>query len=197
MDFAKHNITNVGQLMNFMQDKMKYGFTDGDKVYTEGPEFGQQMAQHYQLKTGEDLVKSGYGVCWDFCELEREFCEQKQIPHECYFFLPFLNHNEGGATHTFLLFEQNEKWHWFESAWQAYRGIWEYATKEEALNDIMNKLCQNNERPYEKIDLYKTAKAKAGSNFFEYIEHCLRGEKVDTKLLTNNQCRQKESALTR
>lgn len=153
------------------------------------------MFQHYQLKTGEDLVKSGYGVCWDFCELEREFCEQKQIPHESYFFLPFLEQNKGGATHTFLLFEQNKKWYWFEYAWQAYRGIWEYSTKEEAFNDIMSKLCQNN--AYEKIDVYKTTKAKAGMNALEFVEYCLRGEKVDTELLANNHCRQEEAALTR
>lgn len=186
MDFKNYNIANSEQLMKFLESNMNYGFIDGDKAYLENPDFGKQMAQYYQLKTGEDLVKAGYGVCWDFCEFEREFCEQMKIPHECYFLLPFFNSNEGGPTHTFLLLEQDKKWCWFEYAWQTHRGIWEYPTKEAALKDIMAKFCQTNERPYAKVDVYKTAKAKPGLNFFEFIDHCLNGQKIAINHLEND-----------
>ena len=179
MDFEKYGITDLPRLLNFFMKNMKYGFTYGGKVFLEGKDFEKSFDKLYRLRTGEKFIQNGYGVCWDFCEFERLFCSSKNIPHECYFFLSFFNRAEGGPTHTFLIFEQDNKWYWFEYAWGAYRGIWEYSSKEEALKDIMIKFCNYNNRPYQKVEAYKTSKAKSGLNSFEFVEHCLKGEKAE------------------
>ncbi len=182
MDFKKYDIANMQQLMNFFQNNMKYGFTHKNRIYLEeGADFSSQMDKYYKLRIGEDFIKSGYGVCWDFCEFERSFCEQMNITHECYFFLSFLKGSECGPTHTFLIFEQNNKWYWFEYAWKQYRGIWEYPNKLETLNDILNKFCKYNDISYEKVEVYKTKKVKDRLNASEFIEHCLSGKKIDLK----------------
>ena len=178
MKFEDIKIKTPNELMDFLNKNIKYGFTYENKVFLEGEDFGKQMDELYRLRTGEDLIKSGYGVCWDFCEFEREFFEEMKIPHETYFFLSFLSRSEGGPTHTFLLYSQDEKWFWFEYSWQAFRGIWKYDSKEDALADIMNKFCKYNNRPYHHVEVYKTDKAKAGLNTFEFVDHCMSGEKI-------------------
>ncbi len=187
MDFEKYGINSVPDLLAFMQKNLRYGFTDHGQVYQEGPEFGPQMDQFYKLKTGEDLINSGYGVCWDFCELAREFCEQNNIPHHCYFMLSWLNQQQGGPTHTFLTFEENDKCYWLEYAWQAHRGLWEYPDQATALHDILRKFNATSQQPYARVDLYQTENAPARLNFREFIDHCVQGERIDVQVLKTAQ----------
>lgn len=179
MDFAKFGINNPESLMNFFQENLKYGFVYRKKVFTDlEPDFNENFDKFYKLRLGEDFIKNGYGVCWDFCEFERLFFQSLNIPHECYFIESFLNREEGGPTHTFALFKQNVKWCWFEYAWAFYCGIREYETKEEALKDVLCKFNNFFDRRFVDVRLYKTAKVTKRLDAFEFVEHCLNCEKV-------------------
>lgn len=172
------DIKTPNQLMKYLSKNFKYGFTYRNKVFTEDmPDFQAQMNQFYKLRTGNNFIKSGYGVCWDFCEFERTFFNQHNIPHECYFIFSFKNRKDGGPTHSFTLFEQKNKWFWFEYSWFPFRGIWEYSSKTDALKDIKTKFLQINN--VKSLEMYKIKKAKAGLNTATYIDHCLNGEKVE------------------
>ncbi len=173
-----NDIKTPKQLMKYLSANFKYGFTHKNKIFTEDtPDFQDKMDQLYKLRTGKNFIKSGYGVCWDFCEFERDFFKQNNIYHECYFIFSFKNRKDGGPTHSFTIYNKNNKWFWFEYSWFTFRGIWEYNTKEEALNDIKTKFLQNNN--VKSLEMYKINKAKAGLNTFTYIEHCLNGEKIE------------------
>lgn len=179
MDFKKYNVSTIQDLMNFFNNRFQYGFTHNGKVYIEDKNFWKFMDKYYTLKTGEKFIESGYGVCWDFCELERLFCQQNKIKHECYFISSFKNRKEGGPTHTFCIFEENQKWYWFEYSWFDFRGIRKYSSKNEAIIDIIEKFCKYYNVTLNQIEIYKTSKAKEGLNSFEFVEHCFNGEKVD------------------
>lgn len=168
--------------MKFMEENLKYGFTYRNKVYTDSDQnFGESMDKFYKLRTGEDLVKSGFGVCRDFCEFERLFFEEMKIPHECYFFISFYKGDVPGRTHTFALFEQKGKCYWFEYAWNYFKGIWEYNSKEEALKDVLDKFNKYTDRPYEWVEIYRFPKAKAGLNSYTFVGFCMEGEEVKIK----------------
>lgn len=182
MDFKKLNITTPKKLLEFCRNKLNYGFTYRGKIYTDNkPDFNDNMNKFYKLRKGENFIKSGYGVCWDFCEFERDFFVNTGIKHECYFIVNFLIRVQGGPTHTFLIYEQNGKWFWFEYAWFNYRGIWQYNSREDALCDIVNKFINLNAQQYNHTELYKTKSAKAGLNTFTFCEHCFNGEKIDIR----------------
>lgn len=179
MNFKNLNLTTPQKLMEFIKNNLNYGFTYRGKVYTDDkPDFNENMNKFYKLKKGVNFVKSGYGVCWDFCEFERDFFNQLKIKHECYFIVNFLTRSKGGPTHTFLIYEQKGKWYWFEYAWFNYRGIWEYNSKEEALKDIVSKFINLNATNYNHTELYITQKAKAGLDTYNFCEHCFNGQKV-------------------
>ena len=180
MDFKKYNIKTPQQLYDFCCKKLQYGFTYRGKVFTDfEPDFQANMDKYYKLRLGEDLIRSGYGVCWDVCELERDFLISAHIPHECYFLESFVSRDEGGPTHTFALYQENGKWYWFEYTWLYYRGIHEFDTKQQALKDIYNKYVDFYDRKLYDIKLYKTDKVCRRLDTYEFVEHCLGGEKID------------------
>lgn len=182
MDFKKYKIESPKDLMNFFEKNMKYGFKYRNQIFTEdNPDFQKEMDKVYKLRLGEDFIKSGYGVCWDFCELERLFFLSKNISHECYFLESFINREEGGPTHTFALFKQNNKWCWFEYSWFAERGIWEYNSHEEALKDIVKKFKEfcNQVGQVSNVGLYRTKKFNRRLNTYEFVEQCLNSEKIE------------------
>ena len=49
------------------------------------------------------------------------------------------SNKELGPSHAFLIFKDNKKYYWFENAWYKYKGIHEYESLEDALNDIKYK----------------------------------------------------------
>ncbi len=180
MDFNKYKIKTPKQLMEFLNKNLKYGFTYRNKIYTEdNPNFNDNMNKFYKVRLKKDFIKSGYGVCWDFCEFEREFFSSLKIKHECYFIVNFLTRIKGGPTHTFLIYEQNNKWYWFEYSWFNFRGIWEYSSRGEALKDIINKFISLNAQKYNHTELYKTNRITKRLNTFEFCEHCFNQQKID------------------
>ena len=104
---------------------------------------------------------------------------ENNIEHECYFIESYINREEGGPTHTFALFKQNNKWYWFEYGWFYHRGIWEYSSKEEALKDIFSKFEHFYDNKLINIAMYKTSKVTKRLDAFEFVEHCLMGQKLE------------------
>lgn len=176
MKFKDLHASTPNQLMKFLENSLQYGFTFRKKVYCETEEINQSFDKFYRLKVGEDLLKSGYGVCWDFCEFERRFFEEMKIPHKCFFLDGFVSRDKGGPTHTFLLFEKRGKVYWFEYSWAKYKGIWEYKDFKQALVDIKNKFCKFN--GLVSVKVYETKKTKSGLNSLEFVEHCLAGKEI-------------------
>ena len=184
--FNKYNVKTPQELMKFFEDNMQYGFTYRNKVYTDlEPDFQENMDKFYKIRLGEDFIKSGYGVCWDFCELERKFFTENNIEHKCYFIESYINRKEGGPTHTFAIYKQNNKWYWFEYSWFYHRGIWEYSSIDEALQGILNKFDEFYNKKLINIGLYETEKVSKRLNVFEFVEHCLNGKKISGDLQTN------------
>jgi len=164
----------------FMQNPEEYWTTTFHADPENNPDFQADMDRLYKLRLGEDFIKNKYGVCWDFCELEREFFEGAGIEHECYYVEAFEDRHEGGPTHTFALFKEDAKWKWFEYSWGLYMGIWEYESKEKALADIVEKfrVCSNDANP-ENLKLFKTNKIKNRLDTFKFVEHCYKGIPIE------------------
>ncbi len=177
--FKKLDIKTPKELMQFLTNNYKYGFVYKNKIFTNTePDFYKEFDKHYKIRLGEDFIKHKYGICWDFCELERLFFIKNNIEHECYFIESFINREEGGPTHSFALFKQKNKWFWFEYSWSINRGIWGYNSKEKAIQDILLKFEKYYNRKKENIRMYKTSKITKRLNSFEFVEHCLKGDKI-------------------
>ena len=163
------------ELMQFLQDKINYGFV-ADNVTYKYPIKEEDIHQHYKIRLGEDLIDTGYGVCWDITELQRKFFENAGIKHECYFLQAYKKDNIARPihTHAFLIYHEDNQWKWFEYSFSQHRGIHEnYKTKQELLNDVATKFLARHERE-NYYDLHKYPRVTKALTANQFIKHCTR-----------------------
>ena len=110
------------EIMNKLE-KINYRFiSDDDFVYN-----------------ATEVLKNNAGNCWEQVELERKLFAACGIDTQTYF-VSMSDETGKYQTHTFLVYIKNEKYCWFEHAWEEYAGIHEYLSLEDLLKDVKRKL---------------------------------------------------------
>lgn len=121
------NYYSLEEVMNLLSD-IKYGYMNnaGNVCYSF-----DTFDDDYVLQSYKDMLKTKTGVCFDQVELERHYLYNRDITSYfiCYY-------GEFLQSHTFLVVKENNKYIWFEHAWEKYRGIYEYNSLDELLNDL-------------------------------------------------------------
>ena len=144
------NYYNEYEIMDLMKD-IEYGWVDEQN--NKYMKVDDSFKDKYILQSPKDILKSKVGVCWDQVELERYFFKN-YVPSVKTFFIVY-DDNDKCPTHTFLIFEKNNKFYWFEHSWEIFRGIHEYSSLNQLLLDIKNKFVSIELRgDYEKTNLY-------------------------------------------
>ncbi|MBR5370258.1 MAG: hypothetical protein IK137_03025 [Bacilli bacterium] len=157
------------EIMNLM-DEINYGWIDKEgNPHTKLKDYEEK----YNLQSPEELKKSKLGVCWDQVELERYYFKEKGIDINSY----FIVHYDGAKCpcHTFISFKENGKYYWFEHAWPMHKGIKEFDTIEDLLNDVREKfIALELPNGYDENHLfifnYKEPKPHLGA--LEFYTHC-------------------------
>ena len=160
------------EIMKLM-DEINYGWVDKEgKPHTKI----ENMIEMYMLQTPEEVMKSKVGLCWDQVELERFYFKEKDIDIKSYFIV--YNDGKKFPCHTTMSFEKNGKFYWFEHAWDIYKGIKEFDTEDELLEEV--KKCfislelkdgyDNNQ-----IFIYNYKKPEKKLNPLEFYGHCQNG----------------------
>lgn len=164
------NYYNEYEIMDLMKD-IEYGWVDEQN--NKYMKVDDSFKDKYILQSPKDILKSKVGVCWDQVELERYFFEN-YVPSVKTFFIVY-DDNDKCPTHTFLTFEKNNKFYWFEHSWEIFRGIHEYTSLNQLLLDIKNKFvsCELHGN-YEKTNLYiyEYSKTKYHIGTQEFFNHC-------------------------
>ena len=164
------NYYNENEIMDLMKD-IEYGWVDEQN--NKYMKVDDSFKDKYILQSPKDILKSKVGVCWDQVELERYFFKN-YVPSVKTFFIVY-DDNDKCPTHTFLTFEENNKFYWFEHSWEIFRGIHEYASLNQLLLDIKNKFISSElHGNYEKTNLYiyEYLKPKYHIGTQEFFNHC-------------------------
>lgn len=163
-------------IMSIMND-IKYGYLDinGNIHYVIDEDFGSL----YTLQSPGETLNNKVGVCWDQVELERYLFEKENIEFRTYFIV-YYSYNIC-PTHTFLIYNIDNNYYWFEHSWKKYRGIRKYSSENSVLNDIKEKFINdelNNNYDDTNLFIFKYSKPRYGINLLEFYHHCENGEKV-------------------
>lgn len=170
---------NEFEIMNLMQN-IEYGWIDKNK--TKHTIIDETYSDNYILQSPKEVIKNQIGVCWDQVELERYYFKGNDYNIKTYFIVHYDDNK--CPTHTFLTFEKNNKYYWFEHAWKKFRGIHEYNTQKELLIDIKDKFIKyelNNNYIKENIILREYKKPKYHITVQEFYKHCENGTYIDLK----------------
>lgn len=78
-------------------------------------------------------------------------------------------------SHTFLTYEDNHKYYWFEHSWGSYKGIHEYESQMSLLLDIVDLFKKEYVNTNQEVDVYlyeyQQPQYHLGCNeFYHYIE---------------------------
>ena len=164
----------VMKLMN----SIKYGWVDkkGKKHINDYGTFSNE----YILQSPEDLIKSKLGVCWDQVELERYYFKDINCNVKTFFIVHYDNKN--CPTHTFLTFEKDDKFYWFEHSWEKFRGIHKYETLNNLLKDVKEKFIHfelNDNYNEESLAIHEYNKPRYNISVQEFYAHCDSGKYID------------------
>ena len=172
---AKMINLKINEIMNLM-NSIEYGFKDKNGkniINTDSQKWDNEFDKFYYLQTPDELLKSKCGVCWDQVELERKLFEDNNIKIKTYFI--YIVENDMLPSHTFLTYENNSKYYWFEHSWETYKGIHEYRSKLELLLDVKKKFINEHNYVSENSFLYiyeyqKPKEHITCNEFYKYIE---------------------------
>jgi hypothetical protein len=157
-------------------DNVKYGYLDkfGNKHFDITSDF----SENYVLQTPEQVITNEIGICWDQVELERYYFGNKNT--KTYFLVHY--DNDKCPTHTFLVFENDNKFYWFEHSWELFRGIHEYISLKDLLLDVRDKFikCElNGSFKKDYLCLYEYEKPKFNISASEFCKWCSSGTNID------------------
>lgn len=171
------NYYNELEIMDLMEN-IEYGWVDKDNK--KHVLVDETYSDNYILQSPKEIIKNKVGVCWDQVELERYYFKGNDWNIKTY----FLVHYDGDKcpTHTFLTFEKNNKYYWFEHSWERFKGIHEYKSLKELLFDIRDKFIKyelNNDYVLENLVLHEYRKPKYHISVQEFYNHCDYGTYID------------------
>lgn len=157
-----------------LMDNIEYGWMDNEG--NKHKIFDNSYSDNYILQSPKEIIKNKVGVCWDQVELERYYFKGNIWNIRTYFIVHC--DNDKYPTHTFLTFEKNNKYYWFEHSWEKLKGIHEYSSLEDLLIDVRNKFIKyelNNNYNKNNLCIYYYEKPNFHINALEFYKHCESG----------------------
>lgn len=160
-------------------NNIKYGWHDKQgRVFTSLKD--GNFTKNFWMQKVSNIKKSGYAICWEMCELERDYFKSKQIDYKTIFALS--REDNKYFCHTFLIFKYDNSWYWFESSWERMKGIHQYKTIDEILNFIRNHFSDFvHKKNYDKnlINFYEYKKPYFIRRCHLFYVHCMHGMKIE------------------
>ncbi len=170
------NYYNEFEVMDLMKN-IEYGWVD--KQGSKHNIVDESYSDNYILQSPKEIIKNKVGVCWDQVELERFYFKGNDWNIKTYFIVHY--DNDRCPTHTFLTFEKNNKYYWFEHSWERFKGIHEYNSLKDLLIDVRDKFVKyelNNNYNQNNLYIYNYKKPKFHLNALEFYKHCENGNNI-------------------
>ena len=163
-------INSPEELLNYMDNNITYGFVGKNgKHYTDAS--SDEWYDQCIVQSGEELLESKIGTCWDQVELERLWFENHQYKYHTYFMWFEVERDNNLPTHTFLIYEGDNKYYWFEHAFEAQKGIHEFYTLDDAIEDVKYKQLEYTNEDINNLVVYEYTKPNNHLNVDEFLKH--------------------------
>ena len=171
-----NQVNSVLEIFEDIKD-IENGWMDMEKNIYKNVDKG--FKKKYILSSPEETFKNKVGTCFDLVELERTYFKNLDLKYNAYFMIYY--ESKRIYTHAFMVYEENEKFYWFESSWENDKGIHEYMSLYDLLTDVRKEFVKNNNIKFMDNDylcVYKYKKPKYHIGLKELYKHCENGENV-------------------
>ena len=152
----------------------------------------EDFIYNYKLLSPNEFKKYHGGICWDYCVYEDHIFQKKFNNIKRKFFYVMFDNQGTNPTHTFMIFEYNKKYYWFESSWKSKIGLYEFDSEKDALNYIIYLLSADVSGMIKNVFYkeYKPSMIKSGVNCTEYMaiqSSGLKSININSKIPNYNQ----------
>lgn len=120
--------------LNSRLNGYEYGFISRDRKHRH---INTENFEGYQVLKPEEFEKYKIGVCWDYAIYEAWWFKKNLPDVEYHTWFIVYGNDDDCPTHTFLTFNFNGKWYWFESSYHKHQGIWESESEENILQNVL------------------------------------------------------------
>lgn len=167
------------ELLKWM-NPIQYGWIDtfGKSHYDAN---GYDMDKKYKLQSGEEVAKNKIGICWDQCMLEKLWFDQT-IGCKIYF-IDIYSDKFYHQSHSFVVYQENGKYNWFEHSWNKFRGIHKYPSFDKLIEDVKKKFLDYYKKE-DKIDEFnhifisEITNIKPGLSATEYMKYAFKQKPI-------------------
>ena len=181
-----NNIKTPEQLLKYMSANIDYGYLgkNGKIYHHDDSDFDSDWYEQYILQNKEDIYKNLCGVCWDQVEFERDWFLKHKYKIKTIYEMVLLDYENSYPTHSFLAYQDNDKWCWFENSDYDNRGIHKFNTFEELINfQYKNyveflKTYNITDKEIEKIIITEFDKPKEHISAKEYITYVTNSKRI-------------------
>ena len=177
------DINTPEELLEFMSNNIIYGYiSNNGKLYDNPNDSEWNMCFHDTciIQSPNSLLETKHGTCWDQTELERYWFINNNYEIKTIFLLFVVNKPNNLPTHSFLIFKKDNKYYWFEHSFTPYKGIHEYDSEKELIDDVCSKQIEYAlSEGYPREDLtnlvaFDFTKPKDNCSVDEYIENATK-----------------------
>ena len=170
------------ELLDYLDKHVNYGYyTKNGIVHLMGEEdFNEEWENNYILSSPEDVINNKVGNCWDLVEFEREWFTSNGYEVKSFYEMVNVAYENDYETHSFLAYKDKKNWYYFEFSDFENRGIYEFDSLEELLENVHNRYLDNlkkynlNDKEKASIILNEYEKPKEHCSSKEYIENALK-----------------------
>ncbi len=169
-------VNNVMDILEKLKG-IEYGWMDIDKNVYKNVDKG--FKKKYVLANPEETLTNGVGTCFDLVEVERQYFKNLDLKFNTYFMIYY--ESKRIYTHTFIVYEENEKFYWLEASWDKNRGIHEFMSLYDLLTTVRSEFIKFHNIKFMDMDylcVYKYKKPKFHIGLKEFYKHCENGENV-------------------
>lgn len=155
---------------------IQYGWFDKENKLHENL---KDFNGNYIMQDIDNIMETNHAICWEMCELQRNFFNKNNIENKTIF--AYLKNSKNNACHTFSVINCNDKWYWFEASWANKRGIHEFDSLEDILEYFRNNFTDFSRTEYNPDDLefYEYNKVNSGVDAVGFFKHCLSSKKIE------------------
>ena len=96
------------------------------------------------LMSADDVLNTLSGSCHDQVIFELDELKKQGLNPRAKFLFAVDDNGDGGETHSFVYYSEDQTLFWFENAWEDYRGIHSFDTEQEMLDFIIDAFINRN-----------------------------------------------------
>lgn len=125
------------------------------------------------LMSPKEVLMTKQGSCHDQVMFEFKMLNDMGLNPHAKFIMGIYDDSRGGETHSFIYYQNNNLWYWFENAWQDYKGIRSFNSYEDMIDFIIHIFDERHRYTKLYIADFDISEHSIGEDLNTFVDTCM------------------------